>query len=390
MTVKTQGMKRIVWFITVACLLSFSCRGPSEGEDNSDTTPADSGTALSAAQIRNAGITFGLIEKKQLSFDIRAKGKLILAPGNLATIGTAVGGTIRDIRVRQGMPVRKGEVLASISSPEIIRMQQEYATAAGRCRLAESDFLRQKSLVKEGIASDRKFQEAEAAFREAQIIREALRVQLEQLNLPVSGIENGEVSPSAPIVSPINGVVDHVEVNLGRFAAPGDLLFTVVDKSRLSMELMVFEKDVAFIKTGQRVTFELANLSTREYEARVISIGRTVEENARTVRVLADFNNDSPDILPGMFVAAEIHTDEQDLNALPEEAILTGQDGSWCYYALQDGADSITRFYRLPLKTGFREDGYVEAEPLSPLPAGARIVMTGAYFIRAEGLKNAD
>jgi cobalt-zinc-cadmium efflux system membrane fusion protein len=144
------------------------------------------------------------------------------------------------------------------------------------------------------------------------------------------------------------------------------------------------------LQVGQRVSFALANLGNQEYEATVKSIGKTVEESARTIRVMAEFRNTSPVILPGMFVTAEIHTDEQNLDALPEEAIVSENDKPYLFYTTTNDGSTSYEFFRLPVKTGFREEGMVQVEVMAPLPAHARIVVKGTYFIQSESLKSSE
>lgn len=373
-------------------LLLTSC-GPSlkDSEQKVDGMLPDSGVVLTAEQIKNGDITFGKIEKRQLSFDIRAKGKLVLLPQNFATVSSMSAGMVETIPVKTGQNVVAGQTLATIASQEIIQIQQDFIATDGRSRLLEKEYLRQKSLSQDKITSDKKFQEAETAFREAQLARESLRLKVQLMNINPDGLLKGEIRHSANVVSPISGTIEEIGVNIGRFIEPNTVLFHVINKSQLNLELMVFEKDIPFIKQGQRVSFELANLNGTKYDAQIASIGRSVEEDARAVKVLAAFNNTSPFILPGMFAVAEIHTDEQDLDALPEEAILTGVNNeTYCFYTLSPASSSSLNFQKLMLKTGFREDGYVQVAPVTLLPSGGRIVIKGSYFIKAEQLKQQE
>lgn len=382
-------LRKTTLALVLATAIFQACKtGPDPGQEA--TVPgSDSGIFLTQEQLKNGEILFGKIERKLLSFDIRAKGQLTLPPGQKATVSSMVGGLITDIPVRLGTHVTPGQKLASLSSPEIIQVQEDYATATNRFRVLEADYLRQKELASDGIASTKKLQEAEAAYMEVKITREALKGRLQQLNLPVDSIPAARFARTAPLNSPIEGDVELIGAALGAWASPGDVLFTMVNRNRLQIELAVFEKDISYISPGQRVTFRLSNLDDIQYEARVVNVGRTVEENARTVRVIADFINTSPHVLPGMFVAAEIHTAEQETDALPEEAVIADRDGSYCFYSM--GAEKGgTRFFRLPVRTGFREENSVQVQPLAPLPTEAKIVVSGTYFIRAEGLKAAE
>lgn len=385
-------MNRYFFTIIFTFLFLTSC-GPSlsDSDQKAVNTLPDSAVVLTAAQVKNGEIGFGMIGKRQLSFDIRAKGKLVLLPQNYATVSSMSAGMVETIPVKTGQHVVAGQTLATIVSQEIIQIQQEFIAADARSRLMEKEYLRQKTLAQDKITSDKKFQEAEAAFRETQLVRESLRLKVQLMNINPDGLLKGEIRHSANVVSPISGTIEEIGVNIGRFIEPNTVLFHVINKSQLNLELMVFEKDIPFIKQGQRVSFELANLNGTKYDAQIASIGRSVEEDARAVKVLATFNNTSPFILPGMFAVAEIHTDEQELDALPEEAILTGTNNeTYCFYTVSSVSSATMSFQKLMLKTGFREDGYVQVAPVTVLPPGGRIVIKGSYFIKSEQLKQQE
>ncbi len=385
-----ETLWKLLWLMLPVLLLGTSCSGPSEKENDSGGSPSDSGVVLTIAQVKNAGITFGLIEKKLLSHDVHARGELVLPPEGMATVSMMTGGIVESIKVSTGDRVNKGMELASISSPEIIHLQQEYLLASHQCQLLEKDFLRQQELIRENISSGKKFQEAEADFDQAKATRESLRLRLKQLNIPPDALREGRFFESAPVVSPIDGTIEEVHINPGKFVEPNSVLFTVISRQHLLLELMTFEKDILYVKPGQRVTFHISSLGDSIFEARVNTVGQRVGEDARTVRVMASIKGMNPGILPGMFVAAEIHTDEQLLEALPEEAVAADQQGEYCFFTLGEGPGSLFRFYRLPLRTGFKEDKYIQVQPLFQLPEGARIVVKGTYYIRAAGLKARD
>ena len=377
--------------IPLFLMLLTSC-GNRQQEAETVTAGPDFGIVkLTADQVKVAGLAFGKIEKHLLSFDIHAKGKLMLPPQNDASVSAMTSGSIDRINVTEGAGVAKGDMLTTITSPAIVQLQQDFITAGTRLDLLKKEYDRQKLLNQEKISAEKKFQEIEAELKETDSRYESLKMQLELLNMRWEDVRQGRISKSAQIISPITGYVEEVMVNAGHYVTPGEPLFRIINRDRLYIELMVFEKDIPFIRTGQRVTFELANLGGEEYEARLLSIGQMVEENARTVKTIAELNNKSGFILPGMFVSAEIHTDEQNLDALPEEAVLIeDENNAWIYFTVSPEGSKEMEFKRVPVKTGFREEGYIQVEPLTSIPPEARIVMKGAYFIKAEGLKNSD
>jgi cobalt-zinc-cadmium efflux system membrane fusion protein len=321
--------------------------------------------------------------------DVHAKGKLTLPPHNQGHTTSPMGGTIDKILVPEGTLVKEGTPLVRLVSSDLIRLQQEYLASKSNYLVAEKEYERQSSLAKESITPGKTLQEVTARYHEMRSKVSSLKMELELMNLNIEELDKGNIQKSTVLLAPVTGYVDNWQVNPGEYVEPNATLVLVLNKDRLFIELMVFEKDIRYIALGQRVTFELANLGGEEYEAKVLTIGKMVEENARTVKVLAEFFNSSPAVLPGMFVAAEIHTDEQHLDALPEEAVITENDQSYCYFSTSADHSKELKFRKLSVKTGFREDGFVQVEPLQEIPAGARIVTKGTYFIKSEGLKQA-
>jgi len=331
------------------------------------------------------------LEKKVLSQDIKAKGKLILRWQKNASVGTMIGGTVEQIFVDLGDLVSRGKLLAVITSPPIIMVQQEYISTKGLLELQKREFERQELLNKEKINAEKQLEEAKNSLADLEARFQSLRMQMEMFNIPLEKLDQGEIQPYAGVVSPIEGTVEKIEVSIGQYMDPNEVMFQVIDKSNLLLELRVFEKDIPLIKPGQRVSFTLANLGPEVYEATITSIGKTVEEDTRTVKVIAGFKNLSPYILPGMFVSAEIHTDEQEVDALPEEAVQgEGTEDACIYYTRSPEKDSLIIFQRMNVKTGFTEAGFIQVFLPDPLPSDARIVISGSYFIKSEELKQRE
>jgi cobalt-zinc-cadmium efflux system membrane fusion protein len=174
-------------------------------------------------------------------------------------------------------------------------------------------------------------------------------------------------------------------ISLGENVTKDDAMFEVSCRKNLWLELDVFEKDILTIQKGQRVTFLLANAGNEIYEASVSTSGGAVLGTGRVVKVLATFKNDGQQLIPGMFVAAKIHTGEKEFSALPESAIMNmGTSNTYIYYTLEkEGSEKYT-FKKLPVSTGYNEDGFVQVSFPDPLPGQARVVVNGGYYILAE------
>jgi len=372
--------------IVLISLVAMACsHTPDSGVIEAEPVGSDGSVSLTLAKTGIASIQYGTITRRRLSNDIRAKGKLILSPKDNAQVTSFAEGTVRSILVKEGDHVKAGQPLVTLTSPEIIRLQQDFLNARIKRTLLQSEYKRQQQLGEEKINAAKRLEEAAANLSEAETLYRSLYLQLKLFNISPDELDSTGIRANIDVVSPIDGIVEQVGISLGQYIPSDFPLFRVINKQNLLIELRVFEKDVPFIRVDQRVTFSLANLGNESYEATIKSIGATVEENARTVKVLAVFRNSSSFILPGMFVTAEIHTDEKKVDALPEEAVMNeGDSSTYLFYSLSSPEDSLQIFYRLPVQSGFAEEGYKQVILLDSLPAGARIVVRGGYYIKSE------
>lgn len=368
-------------------LIFVSCRQSDSSSDaNKDThKTSDEKVVLTQAQAGLAGLVYGKIEQKVLSGDVDARGKLILPQSAKATISPLIKGVVASIEVMPGQIVKKGQILAWLTHPDFLEIQEQFQASNNMLAYLENDFNRQKKLYDENASSEKKYLQTKADYLNALTKSNVMRLMIEQLGMEPSAIENGKIFDKIPVKTPIDGIVDAILVNLSKSVAEGDQLFVITCRRRLFVELDVFEKDIMKIKKGQRVTFVLTNVENSVFEAEVTSVGGSVQQAGRVVKVLAEFNNTGELLFPGMFVASEIHTGEEAFDALPESAVMNfGTGNPYIYYTTSAPGNSIIEFSKVVITTGFAEDGLVQVAPLRPIPENARIVIEGGYYIQSE------
>jgi len=187
-------------------------------------------------------------------------------------------------------------------------------------------------------------------------------------------------------------------VNLGKYVDHGDELFEIVDNDHIHIDLMVYEKDIHKVRSGQSVVFSLTSQPDYIYQAKIFSVGKAFEKEPKAVKVHAEIYNKSGNLLPGMYVDARIITDSVIARSVPEEAVV--YEGGMAYiFILEDGMtgpepmltaegdvnqDEHFRFQRVPVKTGARDLGFIEVKPELALPDETQIVLNGAYYLLAE------
>ncbi|HZK07395.1 MAG TPA: efflux RND transporter periplasmic adaptor subunit [Bacteroidales bacterium] len=372
-------------------LLIASCGSEPEPTENNVPEGIDGKTMLTQQQMELAGFEFGSIEKVLLSGDVNARGVLALPPESHALISPLTGGVVTSIEVTLGQIVSKGQPLCYLTHPNLINLQQEYLINEQQLRFLENEYERQRKLYDEKVSSEKKFLQTQTDFETAKGRSRAMSIILAQMGLDAKTITADNMYSRVPVVSPIRGIVNDIMASIGKNVSENELLFEVSCRKKLLVELEVFEKDIMKIQEGQRVSFNLSNIDATEHEAVVISRGASVQQAGRVVLVRASFENSNESLLPGMFVASKIHTGEELFDALPEGAIMNSSSvNPYIFYTTTPEGSEQMFFDRAAITTGYAEDGFVSVKLAKPLPAGARVVTTGGYYINARQLQSAE
>ena len=378
----------------IALLMIAACSNPREAEKTESSAPTivNGELILSSKQLSYAHVEYGSIQKHRLSSDVNARGELVLPVNAKADLVSLYPGIIKSVYARQGERVVKGQLLASLNSPAFIETQQRYLMVKNQLGMLEQEYERQKELNKDKIASDKYYQKALSEYNVALAEYTGLALQLEMAGVKKESLDAGEITAELQIISPLSGHIEHIDANPGKYIMQDERLMQVINRDQLLIELNVFEKDIMKIASGQRVTFKLSNLSSKPYEAKIISVGNIVRKDTRVVKVLAEISDDQGRMLPGMFVASEIHTGEDEVDALPEEAVLRmGNDDYVIFYTTPSRqGEEGTSFISVPVITGNIEDGYIEVSFPEEIPSDAMIVIKGGYYLKTELAKQQE
>ncbi|WP_187260645.1 efflux RND transporter periplasmic adaptor subunit [Pontibacter beigongshangensis] len=375
-----------VLFISVACTEQKSeTAAEAPATETAGQATADAfEVKLSPEQQQASNIELGSIEKRKISARVAANGQVELPPQNKASINPLMGGVVRSIRVKDGEHVQKGKVLATLENPDLIRLQEEYLTTKSQLGMAELDQERQQILNEEQIGARKRFEQAATDVKVQRARLNALRTHLLSLGLSPKQVEAGQITATMAVTAPISGYVQNIAVNLGSYAQPGQEMFAVVDNTHLHLQLLVFERDFDRIEVGQQVLFTLPNLASEPLKAVIFSLGKAFEGDSRMVSVHAELENiRRVNILPGMYVNAQILAGEHELAALPEEAVVQYRNKNYIFVQ-----EEPTVFRMAEVETGVSEAGYTEIKPGADLKADARIVTRGAFYLLAEKMKS--
>ncbi|NIJ52847.1 efflux RND transporter periplasmic adaptor subunit [Dyadobacter arcticus] len=356
---------------------------------------AESSTVeLTKAQYETAKIELGTTSVRNISEVVTANGVIDIPPQNLVSISAPMGGFVRKTELLQGMNVKKGQVLATIENPDFIQIQQDFLETESKLEYAQLEFARQNELSKENVNAQKVLQQAASEVKTQRARLSGLRERLLTAGINLKILEKGTIVNSATITSPISGSVTTVNVNLGKYVNPTDVMFEIVDTDHLHVELSVFEQDIPKIKLGQLVRFTVSNNPGREHLAKVYLINQKINED-RTVRVHCHLNHDAAGFLPQNFVKAIIETGANPVTALPDQAIVDFEGKSYIFIQKNNRptghneASGLT-FDMLEVVRGVSENGYSQVKFSEDFESDhVKIVIKGAYSLLSK-LKNEE
>ena len=402
-TISNSKFKYYFLLLSSFFFLLTSC-GEKKTEETHEEEKSETEVALTEAQFKTIGIETGTIEMKNLNTVIKANGYTAVPPQNMANISTLIGGVVKDIYVLEGTYVAKGKTLATIQNLEVTEMQEDYNSAIANIEYLQLEYNRQKTLSDENVNPRKTFQEVKSKLAVERAKAQAAKNKLQALNVSLKGSTS-----LIPIVSPISGYVGKISITKGAFAETGVTLFEVVDNSQMHLDLNVFEKDLGKISVGQEVDFVLTNQSNKSIKGKIFGINKSFSNESKTVAVHAKINpSDAKDLISGMYVAANINITNQTVQALPKDAIVRNGDKYYIYiqeehqeetpkakeeeHKHEDGeehaegeekAHNEVHFKAIEVIPGTTDLGYTEVKLVEEIPANAKIVIKGAFYLLA-------
>ena len=376
-------MKNIVWI--VSAMFVTGCGAKNEGEIKNEQPASTNETTvqLTDTQVAIAGVVTGTIEKKDIASILKVNGRIDVPPQNIVSISVPLGGYLRSSNLLPGMHVNKGQTLALMEDPQYIQLQQDYLTAKAKLIYAEQEYKRQKELNASKASSDKVFQQAQAELSSQQILVQSLAEKLRLIHINPDRLTATNLSRNVAIPSPISGFVSKVNVNIGKYVNPADALFEIVNPADIHLALDVFEKDVNKLFIGQTLVAYTNTDRDKKYPCEIILISKDMSAN-KSFEVHCHFEKYDKDLLPGMFMTAEIQVRSKNSYVLPSDALVNFQKR---HYVFIEKAKNT--FEVVEVQPGDSEDSFtaITDESADKL-IGKKVTMKGAYNLLM-ALKNA-
>lgn len=346
-------------FILFIILFVFGCSNKKEEQTQTSETatqaaPNETTVILTPEQLKNANISTGKPQLEYISSSIKVSGQIDVPPENMVTVSVPLGGYLQKTILLPGMYVSKGQVLAVVQDQQYIQMQQDYLTTKARLAFLEKEYERQRDLNESKATSDKQFQQTEADYRTQQATAKGLYERLRLININPDRLTAAGISRSINVYAPISGYVSKVNVSTGKYVNPSDVLFEIINPNNIHLTLNVFEKDINKLHIGQNVLAYTNSNPRKKYNCKIILIDKDVSAE-RSAEVHCHFEQYDKELVPGMFMNAEIEQSNYQAYVLPEEAIVNFENGAYAFISKGNNQFDMVR-----VDTGVTENGQVE------------------------------
>lgn len=365
----------------------------SDHSHSEDQESHGSQTEVQEEQVHLTGDQFNSLELRvdtmvlrNIGSYIEANGQLEVSPQNEASVTAIIGSNVTSIEVIEGDKVKKGQVLAYLTHPDLIELQSSYISTWSELQYAEQEYVRQENLFAADVNSAKNFQKAQSEFFALKGTVAGYETQLKILGLNVQRVQGGEISEQVAVTTPIDGYVRMVEIKTGQYVEPQTDMFEIVNNDHVHVDLMVFEKDIYQVQEGQSVTFTVESIPDQELSATIYSVGKAFEQDPKALHLHAEIENKSGLLIPGMYVKGRIMTGERYVNALPNEAIVNEQGEHFVFIANQDeeNGELVWVFTPLKVRTGTSDNGWTEIRLLDGLGPETKFAWNNAYYLMAD------
>jgi len=308
--------------------------------------------------VRSAPVTYA-----SLGQEIRAVGTVGYDERGLTQVTVKTSGWVREVFVDSiGRPVRKGERLFTLYSPDLLATQEEYLLALKtQVRLAESPLAEVKANAGSLVDSSRE------------------RLHLwDVTDLQIAMLERrGTAEPVLTVYAPASGIVLKREALPGKYVEPGTILYELADLSTVWISADIYESEVAATKVNQPATVTFASYPGETFPGKVAYVYPALNTEARTVRVRLELPNSGLRLKPGMYGTVTLHSDKGKTLVVPKEAVM---DTGLRQIVFMDRGEG--RYEPASVKLGRRSQDDVEV--LEGLKEGDRIVTSANFLLDAE------
>ncbi len=330
-------------------------------------TSAGSGqVVISVEKVQKLGVKTERAAMRMLDKTIRVVGRVEVDERHIHNIAPKFEGWIEKLHVKSaGEPVRKGQALFDVYSPELVSAQREYAIAVqGVAALKDADGDTRQSMQKLADASLLRLKNWDISEQQVK-------------ELAISGTARRSLTFHA-FHTPANGIVLEKKALEGMRFMPGEVLYQIADLSSVWVIADVFEQDIGLVQVGSKAQVKLNAYPDKPFEGVVSLVYPTLNAATHTVPVRMEIANPKGLLKPAMFASVEIQVaGKGDVLTVPVSAVIDSGTRQIVLVQLAPG-----RFEPRAVRLGSRGENYVEV--LEGVADGEQVVISANFLIDAE------
>lgn len=377
----------LVAALTVITFVGFSFLSQSKAEtsesENQEEEIDFQNIPLSEKQVKAVDLKMGEAQERELDAMLHVNGSLVLRAQDMGNVSSLMGGIVKNVYVKEGQMVSRGQVVATIENTDVVTLQREYYTACKESEMARLELDRQKTLASAGAGIKKTLQMSEKNYKVAQANLLGTGRQLQQMGISTKEVAKGKFTTVFPLRAPISGTVSDMQASLGSYADMQTPLMKIRNNHAVECDLNVFEKDIAKVKVGDQVLVSLTNQPGVNVSGRVYGMNQYLNKGTKSVAVHVKLDaKRGAKLFEGMYVSGQIATGRQLCMTLPDKAIVSA-DGKQYVFALnqQHSKGGTYSFSRHEVTTGVSNNGYTEVALCKHLKKGQKIVTDNAFYL---------
>lgn len=323
-------MKNHLYISFLAALVMVLSCGQNQQEESSFSEQAKS-TASENVQV-------GYLKVEPLLEEIYCTGTVDVPPMERKVIHSYIEANINSIRVIQGEQVKKGQLLATLSHPNLISLQQELLASDAEINFQQGELDRKKQLLASNATSIREINDIQRKLQLAKVNFNAKKEHLSLLGIDHQDVIDKGIIKTIEIRAPFDGKLSKVFPTNGAFVANQDPLFEVLNEDHKHLELDVFAKHADKVKIGQKIHFRIPG-NEKVFSGKVYLINPDIGNNK--LRVHGHLDDESLNIKIGTFIEATIFVNSASVAQIAVEELIQEGEQYFLFRPSSDGFEKI-------------------------------------------------
>ncbi len=328
---------------------------------------------LTDAQITASGVSLQTAGAARIKSSLQMPGEIRFNDDRTAHVVPRVQGIVESVPANLGQQVKKGAVLAVLSSTALSEQRSELLAAQKRVEFARATYAREKQLWEEKISALQDFQKSQQDLREAEIAFANAQQKLKAIGANPSSVDG---LSRFELRAPFDGMVVEKHITMGESIKEDANAFTLSDLSTVWAEIVVPAKDLDQVRVGSD-TIVRSTTSDAKVAGKVTYVGSLIGEQTRSAKARVELTNPKLAWRPGLYVSVELTSSEADVPiAVVADAVQSVNDKPVVFMRVPGG------FIAQPVTTG-RTDGK-QVEIVKGLKSGVEYAAAGSFVIKAE------